>query len=141
MYSDLSVLSTQMTTIVYIISYNTCRLQYENTSANLSLYVYCGFVFNEKVDHICISVLGCDNKRCCSILRERHTRQAHHFIMVKTFTVNSLFKVQCYMYIHNSITRYITHRHILYTQSSRSYIFIDVVCISDTGLHLWQGPL
>ena len=96
MYSALSVLSSQMTTIVYIISSDTCRLQYENTSANLSLYVDCGFVFNEKFDHICISILGRHGKRCVPSLRERHTWQAPHLIQVKTFIVNCLFNECCY---------------------------------------------
>ena len=96
MYSDLSVLSTQMTTIVYIISSDACRLQDENTSANLSLYVDCGFVFNEKVDYICISFVCRYGERCVSSLRERHTWQAHHMIQVKAFIVNCLFNEYCY---------------------------------------------
>ena len=128
MYSDLSVLSTQMITIVYIISSNTCRLQYENTSANLSLYVYCGFVFNEKVDHICISLLGRHGKRCVPSLREWHTWQAPHLIQVKSFIVNCLFNEYCYA-VYNIIA---CNADILYTQPNRSYFFIDVVRMSET---------
>ena len=131
MYSDLSVLSTQMTTIVYIISSNTCRLQYENTSANLSLYVDCGFMFNENFDHICISLLGRHGKRCGTILRERHTWQAHHLIQVKTFIVNCLFNEYCYA-VYNKYNIIGCNADILYTQPNRSYLFIDVVRMSET---------
>ena len=128
MYSDLSVLSTQMTTTVYIISSNTCRLQCENISANLSLYVDCGFVFNEKVDHICIFRFGRYGERCVPSLRERHTWQALHLIKVKVFIVNCLFNEYCYA-VYNIIA---CNADILYTQPNRSYLFIDVVCISET---------
>ena len=131
MYSDLSLLSTQMTTIVYIIFSNTCRLQYENTSANLSLYVDCGFVFNEKVDHICISLLGRYGERCVPSLRERHTWQAPHLIQVKTFIVNCLFNEYCYA-VYNKYNIIACNADILYTQPNRSYLFIDVVRMSET---------
>ena len=131
MYSDLSVLSTQMITIVYIISSNTCRLQYENISVNLSVYVDCGFVFNEKFDHISISFVCRYGERCGSSLREWHTWQAHHLIQVKAFIVNCLFNEYCYA-VYNKYNIIACNADRLYIQPNMSYFFIDVVRMSET---------